>query len=42
MEGETISPASTIDEIQKMIQWIDTLPTTAEMDELMDFKIINW
>jgi hypothetical protein len=39
MEGETISPTSTIEEIQEMIQWVDTLPTTSEMDELMDIKV---
>jgi len=39
MEGETISPASTIEEIQAIIQWVDAVPTTAEMDELMDIKV---
>ena len=39
MEGETTSPASTLGEIQEMIQWVDTLPTTAEMDELLDIKV---
>jgi hypothetical protein len=41
MEGETISPASTIEEIQAIVQWVDAVPTTAEMDKLMDVKFYS-
>ena len=41
MEGETISPASTIEEIQAIVQWVEAVPTTAEMDKLMDVKFYS-
>jgi hypothetical protein len=42
MEGETISPDSTLADIHEMIQWVDTAPTTEQMDELLDIKVTGW
>lgn len=39
MEGETISPDSTLADIHETIQWVDTAPTTEQMDELLDIKV---
>lgn len=41
-EGETISPESSPQEIKDLVVWLDNVPTTEQMDELMDIKVTGW
>lgn len=41
-EGQTISPQSSVQEIQDLVVWVDNPPTTEQMDELMDIKVTGW
>lgn len=41
-EGQTISPQSSVQEIQDLVVWVDNVPTTEQMDELMDIKVTGW
>ncbi len=41
-DGETISPESSLQEIRDLVVWLDNVPTTEQMDELMDIKVTGW
>ena len=41
-EGETISPESTIKQLQDLVVWVDEVPSEGQMDELMDIKVTGW
>lgn len=41
-EGETISPESTIKQLQDLVVWVDEVPSEGQMDKLMDIKVTGW
>lgn len=41
-EGETISPESTIKQLQDLVVWVDEVPSEGQMDKLMDVKVTGW
>lgn len=41
-EGETISPESTIKQLQDLVVWVDKVPSEGQMNRLMDVKITGW
>lgn len=40
-EGEAESSKSSVEEVKNQIEWVDT-PTTEELDNLLDIKVMAW
>lgn len=42
MEGETISPESSLEALQDLVVWVDEVPSEEQMDKLMKVEIKAW